>query len=287
MDAFRVRLAFRDLGLIAAIFVGTLLRPTGPLPPRASFPAPGAERLGLEDPANLSDVGMLGLLPGGFRRLAAGYCWIQTYAAWETGDALAVIAGLDRTVALDPGALHCWINGARMLAHDLPRWKLSTLGGEESLPRAVCAQVQEEHLQAALRFLAKAESHHPMTAMLAIESGILSWHGRRDVAAAVDAFERATRCDDAPFYAFRIHAELLRLQGRPRDAHRSLCRFLSGLRLRENTPLIGSQTGPRDLPPASLHGRGDPQPDVVLKRIRQLEQELGIDPIEAFKLSEE
>jgi len=284
MGGESLRLKCRDVGLIAALFVGVLLTPMEPRP-SPLLAELGRGRLGSEGRTSYTDDGLLRSLPGGLRRLVAGYCWIRTYAAWEAGDGSAVIAGLEQTTRLDPGALHFWINGARMIAHDLPRWKLDTLGGEQSLPRAVCTQVQEEHAQAALRLLARAETFHPMTAVLAIEAGTLHWHGRRDLAAAVDAFERAMLCDDAPFYAFRIHAELLRMRGRPRDAYRSLCRFLSERRPWMNPNLSGVQSGFPDHPSASFRGRGDPQVEVVLKRIRQLEQELEIDPGQSFEYS--
>jgi len=285
MVRVRSRIEFREVCFIAAIFLCPLLPPGESGSFRELSPQPQGDRSRLEDQADFSDAGLLSLLPGGWRRLAAGYCWIQTYAAWENGDALAVIAGLEQTTQLDPGTLHFWINGARMLAHDLPRWQIATLGGEEGLPRAVCAQVEEEHTQAALRFLAKAETFHPMTAVLAIEAGTLHWHGRRDVTAAIDAFERATLCEDAPFHAFRIHAELLRVQGRTREAYGALCRFVSSLSPR----VIPSQSGVQSgfvVPLSDLsRGRGDPQLDVVLTRIRRLERELEIEPSEAFKFS--
>ena len=279
-----LRLRCRVVGWVAALFVLLLLLPEEPRPSQLLVKSERDPRC-LEGRTSVSEDGFLRLLPGGLRRLVAGYWWIQTYVAWEAGDGSAVITGVEQTTRLDPGALHFWINGARMLAHDLPRWKLAALGGEESLPRSVSDQVREEHVQAALRLLAKAETFHPMTAVLAIEAGTLHWHGRRDLAAAIDAFEKATRCEDAPFCTFRIHAELLRMQGRPRDAYRALSRFLSDFRLPVDTRQTGDQARAGAESPGSIRGRGDPQLDVVRERIRQLEQVLEVDSSKAFDYS--
>ena len=82
----------------------------------------------------------------------------------------------------------------------------------------------------------------------------------KDVENAAKWFLKASHQKDAPFFAARIHAELLRRQGKNQEAYT----FLKGLFL----------TLPNDNPYA--------QKDIILERIRELEDELEIPAILRF-----
>ncbi|HEY0946391.1 MAG TPA: hypothetical protein VGD81_14030, partial [Opitutaceae bacterium] len=73
-----------------------------------------------------------------------------------------------------------------------------------------------------------------------------------------------------PYYAARIHAELLRRMGRKREAYDWLVRLYPTL------------PRSRDGAPASAAMLEAAMPGVVLQRIRELEQELGVPEAQRF-----
>jgi hypothetical protein len=78
--------------------------------------------------------------------------------------------------------------------------------------------IREEQAQLALAHLAEAQRFHAERSALAIEAGNLHLNQRGDVAAAAAAYREAAGRSDAPDYAARIHAELLRRLGRETEA---------------------------------------------------------------------
>ena len=67
---------------------------------------------------------LLGVL-GGFRTAAADLAWLRMAHAWEEQDGVATDAWLRCASILDPAVLGFWINGARILAYDVPEWRLA------------------------------------------------------------------------------------------------------------------------------------------------------------------
>src|SRR5438105_14773400 len=90
--------------------------------------------------------GTLAML-GGMRHVLAGGFWLRANLAWERHDEAEVVALLHLTVAADERPMHFWLNGARMIAYDLPEW--SSAG----VPAAVRGRIRAEQGQAAIAFL--------------------------------------------------------------------------------------------------------------------------------------
>ncbi len=139
---------------------------------------------------------MGGLLPRGARRLAAGAYWVHANAAWERRDADATREGIARAVALDPANLHYWLNGARMVAHDLPRWRLEET--DPDAPSAFRTRILEDGAQEALTFLQRAAPSGIDSPWLQIEAGAIHWSVRGDYEAAFQCFQWAARHPQAP-----------------------------------------------------------------------------------------
>jgi len=195
----------------------------------------------------LGGSGLLGVL-GGMRAAVASGFWLRTNQAWERQDAAATAALLQLTVAADERPLYFWINGARMLAYDLPAW-----AGTAGQPEAARRKTAAEGVTAAQVFLAAGRHAHPDSAELLIEAGNIQLRAGGDREAAAASFRRAAERPGAPYYAARIHAELLRGLGRPREALGWLRKILPAL--------------PADDPAACRA--------VVEQRIKALEAELG------------
>lgn len=182
--------------------------------------------------------------------VASGF-WLQTNLAWERRDLAETTALINATVAADERSLYFWLNGARMLANDMPEWRMNG-----PVPRAYRAVVNEEQARAALAFLEKGIRWHGPDATLYVEMANIHLRRRGDVEAAANYYQLAAEQPGAPYYAARIHGELLRELHRPVEALAWLKMTLE--KLPENDPLAARE--------------------LVLERIKSLEQECAAKP---------
>jgi hypothetical protein len=196
--------------LVAAI--GTLR----PLETRLAPPA-------VSPTAALAGTGGTLAVLGGMRSVLAGGFWLRTNLAWERHDEAQVVSLLHLTVAADERPLHFWFNGARMIAYDLPEWRSA------GVPAAVRQRLREEQGRAAIAFLERGQSARGCSAEFLIEMANISLRALGDREAAARLFRQAAAQPGAPYYAARIHAELLRELGRPAEALAWLRQVVSGL----------------------------------------------------------
>lgn len=184
---------------------------------------------------------------GGLRAVVAAGSWLRANLAWEQRESAAMEMHIGLTVAADERPLYFWLNGARMLAYDVPAW----LPGDTPLVMARHLGGQQAHR--ALRLLAQGLSWHGAEAELYIEMANIHLRQLHDLEGAARCYRLAAEQPGAPYYAARIHAELLRELGRPEEALAWLRLLLPGL--------------PGDDPAARR--------EVVIQRIKVLEQELA------------
>ncbi|MSU48222.1 MAG: hypothetical protein EXS37_03875 [Opitutus sp.] len=200
-------------------------------------------------------------LLGGFRALVADAAWIRMYVLWEKRDLPAADTLIRLVAAIDPRPIYFWLNGARILAYDFPVWRIHAAGGFDT----VAAQEQEriglEQGQVALRHLDAAMVFHPANADLWIERANIQLNRLRDLSGAAESYRRAWAQPKAPYYAARMHAELLRRAGRKGEALAWL------VQLHPTLPLGDEPAGT----------------EVVLGRIRDLERELGVAPEQFYR----
>ncbi len=208
-------------------------------------------RLAAPTMASVSQLAALGgsggtlAVLGGMRAAVAGGFWLRTNLAWERRDSPATTSLLHLTVAADERPLYFWLNGARMLAYDLPEWRSA------GAPQALRQRVAGEQARFALDFLEQGLRAHAGAAELYIEMANIRLRALGDREGAARLFRQAAEQPGAPYYAARIHAELLRELGRTAEALAWLKQVLPGL--------------PADDPAARR--------EVVLERIKGLEQE--------------
>jgi hypothetical protein len=195
----------------------------------------------------------LGLF-GGLRALMADLLWLRVNLSWEQRRLPDTLGNLHLVTVVDPRPLVFWLNGARMMAYDMPSWRIDSLGGRAGTSAGLQERIETEQARQALAWLDKALEFHPASAAIFIERANIYLNCWRDLGAAAADYRRAAEQPDAPYYAARLHGELLRRLGRKREA-------LAWL----------EQLHPR-LP------RGDEAAaaGLVLSRIRELEEELGV-----------
>ena len=195
----------------------------------------------------------VGLL-GGFRAIVADLFWIRTNTVWETYDLPGTQTLIKLVTAIDPRPLYFWLNGSRMIAYDMPNWRIDAAGGYEAVPDPVKRRFDEEQSSVGVKYLNDALSFHPGEPLLILEIGNIYLNRLKDVETAAKYYLEASKRPGAPYYAARIYAELLRRLDRKAEAYA----FLKQLH----------PTLPKDDDMA--------QSPVVLQRIRELEDELSV-----------
>ena len=213
----------------------------------------------LRSVSNLGSAGpgvALALL-GGFRAVVADAGWIYLYVNWEKRNLPATDALIQLVPAIDPRSVYFWLNGARILAYDFAAWRVEAAGGRDALPLDQQDRIVREQAGRALRHLGAAMTFHPARADLWIERANIELNQLHDVAAAAESYRRAARQSDAPYYAARLYAEMLRRQGRNAEALSWLVQL--------------HPTLPKDHEAAAAA--------IVLARIRELERQAAV-PVE-------
>ena len=202
---------------------------------------------------------LLGVL-GGFRSAVADILWLRMAGAWEVRDGPATERWLEMVTAIDPAPLYFWINGARIIAYDLPEWPQDETD-ERGAPTATLRshRIRAAGLRARHR-LEEARQFHPASTALWIEQANLELNRLGDLRAAATSYRRAWEQPQAPYYAARLHGELLRQLGEPAAALAWL------VQLHPQLPAADGAAG------AAL----------VLARIRVLETQLGVPADQAY-----
>ena len=205
------------------------------------------------DAATSEQAIVVGLL-GGLRAAVADVLWLKASQLAEAHDLAATNATLRLVSAVDSRSLYFWLNGARIIAYDLPEWKIAAAGGYGRVRTSAREAIAHDWARRALRRLDEAMRFHPASAALWIERANIELNRLGELAGAAESYRRAAEQPDAPWFAARLHAEMLRRLGKKADALGWL------VRLHPQLP-----------PTVESAGAG-----LVLARIRSLERELGV-----------
>jgi tetratricopeptide (TPR) repeat protein len=245
--------AFFQLVLVVVIAAGVRWT-MQPLEERIRAGAEAVEVRG-EQLAVAAREGKLFAVLGGMRSMVANGCWLRMNLAWEKSDAAATTRLLELTVAADERPLYFWLNGARILASDIPEWRM-----RGPVPAAFRSHVNEQQAQVALRFLEKGLRWRGADPAFYVEMANIHLRRRHDLESASRYYRLAAEQPGAPFYAARIHAELLQQLGRPAEALAWLRRILP--KLPEGEPMARRA--------------------VVIERVAALERRLEAEPANGF-----
>ena len=240
------------LAIVALVVAGAGLGKFVELVWRATREAEPALRL--DSAAAAAGQGVTLALLGGFRALVADASWVRMYVAWEARDLPATETLLGLVTTLDPRPVYFWLNGARIMAYDFPAWRIETAGGFTAVSPAIQAKFKQQQGEAALQQIDRAMRYHPLSADLWVERANIQLNQLKDLAGAAESYRRAWQQPRAPYFAARLHGELLRRAGRSAEALAWLVKLHPEL-------------------PTNDEGAGGP---VVLGRIRDLERELAV-----------
>jgi len=229
----------------------------------------------------------VGLL-GGFRAIVADFFWIKTNSVWGDNDLPATQTLIKLVTAIDPRPLYFWQNGARMIAYDMPNWRIVAKGGYDVVSKAEQRHIDSEQSAVALAYLREAFGYHPDSPLLYIEIANVYLNRLKDVEHAAEAYRKAAEQPGAPYYAARIYAELLRRQGRNAEAYAWLKQLYPTLPKARPAPAVPDADAAHKKQGDEAQARESPEVEmamapVVLERIRELEKELKIPEKERFK----
>lgn len=164
--------------------------------------------------SGLAGRGSLLAVLGGLRSVVAGGFWLKTNLAWERSDESATLELIELTVAADERPLYFWLNGARMIAYDMPEWGADAA----ARPEAVRRKIGREHAERALALLEKGLRWHGPRVELYVEMANIQLRRLGNAEEAARCYRLAAELPDAPYYAARIYAELLVGLGREAEA---------------------------------------------------------------------
>jgi hypothetical protein len=194
---------------------------------------------------------------GDLRPVGANLAWLQLQGAWQQRNPSEAITWMRLAIELEPRSLYFWSHGARIIAHDMPDWLIATGRSRPALGH--------EQAEMALALLDEALAWHEQNPHYWIERAGIELHAAQDIMAAAESFRRAAKLPGAPYFAARLHAELLVRKGRF-DAARAW--------LVELHPTLPAQD-PRA------------QADLVLGRIRGLEERLSLPAEQRYRARDE
>lgn len=195
---------------------------------------------------------VLGVL-GGFRTIMADFTWIRMNAVWQRRDRAKLDAMIRLVTTLDPRPEFFWVNSSRIVAYDVPHWRIDEEGGYDVVSEERQRDLDVEQAEQAFQLLARAREFHPDSPKLVLETGQIYLNRLKDIPNAAKWFLKAAEMPGAPYYAARIYADLLRQMDKRQEAYNYLKQL--------------HQTLPDD--PYAQKG-------IVLERIRNLEDDLKI-----------
>lgn len=237
---------------LALLLLGAALRPLeAPAWDRIRSEQPELNLSGLEDALGQGVVfGML----GGFRAIMADFLWIQTNVIWEQRDRAKLDTMIRLVTTVDPRPELFWINGARMIAYDVPNWRIEAEGGFRAVPESRQEAIDTEQSEQAFTLLYEALERHLESPKFYLEIGQIYLNRLDDPARAAPWFLKAWQQPGAPHFSARIYGELLRRQGKEQEAYDFLTKLHD--ELADDNPYA--------------------QKAIVLERVRELEQVLQI-----------
>ena len=214
-------------------------------------------KLQIENLEQDAGQGLIFAVMGGFRTLMADILWLKTMTVWESENLEKTHSLIQFTTTVDPRPKFFWINGARIIANDMPHWEAAQGHTVEQTKRNTVALAHS-----AIALLEQARPHHTDKPDILLEIGNIHLNRLRDTKSAAAMYHKAyIEHKNTPYYVARLYGQLLRRMGRNAEAYKFL------------TELYPT------LPGSIIYA----QKKTELRRIRQLEKTLKITKGNSFR----
>ncbi len=222
----------------------------------------------------------VGLL-GGFRALAADFLWVKGEVLWEDHDAPATQSCLKLVTTIDPRPLYFWINSSKMVAYDMPDWRIRAEGGYEVVPKRRQQAIVLEQATVGLEILQEALTYHPNSWFLYETMANIHWQQTKDFAAAAVLYKLAAEQPGEGGWAGRQHARMLQNIGRYQEAYDWLLQRYAKLPKPPGTP--GSKEPATNQPLTVQQTTDAGEATEMLEWIRKLEHTLNLPAERAYQ----
>ncbi len=205
------------LAFVLSLLLGWLTAPFASSVKEAyAEPALDAEMATFSD--NLGQ-GLSVAILGGYRNISANFVWVSMYGDWQYRRNQEVLRKMRLAVALNSSALFFWIDGARIIANDMPVWEVGDRAAGSLFDTPAGREVRYRYARLALDFLARAPTSVASSQKILREKGVLHWKKLDDVPGALTYFEQAVALPNAPYYLSRVYAEILVKDGQVGKAY--------------------------------------------------------------------
>ncbi len=243
----------RSAGLVVLLLalVGATMRPIEV--PAWRVVRAGQPEMNLDEIEGALGQGLVVGVLGGFRTILADFLWIRLNTIWERRDRTTLDPMIRLVTMLDPQSELFWINSARIIAYDVPSWRIREEGGYDAVQETRQRAIDREQAEQAFIILDRAREFLPEDPKLYLETGQIYLNRLKDYANAAEWFLKASELPGAPYYAARMYAELLRRQGKDAEAYDFLKNLYGEL---PNDPYA--------------------QKGIILERVRDLEDTLTV-----------
>lgn len=155
---------------------------------------------------------------GGYRSVAANLVWLSKNGDWEQRDIAGTLGKIALSTSIDPRPELFWLDGARVIANDMPTWVIGANHTDQLTETEEGRAIARQFAHRALSFLGESRSAHGANPAIYLEEAMILWKKAKDPGAAADRFEKALKTGNAPYFAYRVYAQLLVEMGRKRDA---------------------------------------------------------------------
>ncbi len=179
------------------------------------------QRSGVESLRNLESQFGQGLsvaILGGYRSVAANLVWLSKNGDWEEQDVAGTLGKIALATSIDPRPELFWLNGARIIANDMPTWVVGYANTDQLIETEEGQAVARQYAQRALKFLEESRPYHGDNPDVYLEEATILWRKTGDKAGAAERLERALGTGVAPYVIYRVYAELLIELGRKAEA---------------------------------------------------------------------
>ena len=172
----------------------------------------------LKDVESRFGQGLTVAVLGGYRSIAANLIWLSKNQDWEERDVAGTLGKIALATSIDPRPEMFWLNGARILANDMPTWVAGLDNAEQLEITDEGRTIARQYAERALAFLEESREYQSDNPRMHIERGMIYWKKLDDVESAAANFETAIGTGRAPYFAYRLYGDLLIKLGRKHEA---------------------------------------------------------------------
>ena len=176
----------------------------------------------LKDVESQFGQGLTVAVLGGYRSIAANLIWLSKNQDWEERDVAGTLGKIALATSIDPRPEMFWLNGARILANDMPTWVVGLENAEQLEITDEGRAIARQYAERALAFLEESREYQSGNPRMHIETGMIYWKKLDDLESAAASFKAAIDTGGAPYFAYRLYGDLLIELGRKHEALRLL-----------------------------------------------------------------